>query len=316
MEESKEHIKIIVAGLVSDMLPNIQMLVASDPRIQRWSLSNSPIFKQRIIDAYKAELRAKRKSEIALLQAASTLSQYNVSSQSYRAVRSVLCDLGFRDVLPTVQDLDGARKHIEKCAKEDLVLKQTEDGWFMSIRALIEMELSRNQERNTTTAKSKRAESAARSIGNSGPGMNAWQNEVHVKITLDARSITKRTSQTEVMMHIFKKGEEGSKYSQSALCMRTVGIFLGKDSREGVQANATEFFRECQDLKVKGVVFNIKKQTFLVQLEAFSQLSEEEQRAEENAEKHMRTFFPVSVKFWCPADMAAQCCGDSGDYIE
>ena len=115
------------------------------------------------------------------------------------------------------------------------------------------MDLSRNQERITTTAKSKCEELASRSIGNSGPGMNAWK-KVHVKITLDARSITKRTSQTEVMMHIFKKGEEGSKYSQSALCIRTVGIFLGKDSREGVQANATEFYQECQDLSVRGVV--------------------------------------------------------------
>ncbi len=109
----------------------------------------------------------------------------------------------------------------------------------MPIRALIEMELLRMQQRETNQSKSTRKESAARSIGNAGPGMNGWQNKIEVKIMLDARSVTKKTSQTEVMMHIFKEGEEGSKVSQSALCMQTVGIFVGKDSREGVRANAT-----------------------------------------------------------------------------
>ena len=307
MEEKKEHIKIIVAGIISDMLPVMQKLTALDPRIQRWSLANSPRFKQRIIDQYKAELSARRKCEIGLLKAAGTFAKHNLSSQAYRGVRTVLCDLGFRHVLPTVKDLDDARKHIEKNAAMDLELRQTEDGWFCSIRALIEMELLRMQQRVTTQSKSTRKESGARSIGNVGPEMNGWQDEIQVKITLDARSITKKTSQTEVMMHIFKRGEEGSEDSQSALCMRTVGIFMGKDSREGVQANATEFFQECQDLAVRGVLFNIKEQAFLGQLEAFSQMSEEKQVADKTAEKNVRTYFPVSVKFWSPADMAAQC---------
>jgi hypothetical protein len=44
----------------------------------------------------------------------------------------------------------------------------------------------------TVITKSTRKESAARSIGDFGPGMNGWQNEIQVKITLDARSITKK----------------------------------------------------------------------------------------------------------------------------
>jgi len=180
---------------------------------------------------------------------------------------------------------------------EDLELKRTEDGLFLSIRALIEMELLRMQQRATVGSKSTLKESAARSIGHAGPDMKGWENEFQVKITLDARTVTKRTSQTEVMMQVFKRGEEGSKYSQSALCMRTVGIFMGKDSREGVQANATEFFQECQDLAVRGVLFNIKEQSFLGQIQAFSQLSEEARRADETAEKHVRTYFPVSGTF-------------------
>ena len=306
-ERNKEELKKIIAGIISDMSCDAHQLLALEPRIQRWSLANSPRFKQRIIDEYKATLSARRKSEIGLLKAASTLSMNNVSTRAYRAVRTVLCDLGFKDALPTEKDLDEARKLIETNAVEDLVLKQTEDGWFLSIRALIEMELLRHQQRTLNSSKSTRKESGARSIGHAGPDMNGWQDVCQVKITLDARRITKKTSQTEVMMHIFKGGEEGSKYSQSALCLRTVGIFTGKDSREGVQANLTELFRECQDLAVRGVLFNVEKQAFLGQLEAFSQLSEEARQADATAGKHARTYFPVRVKFWCPADMAAQC---------
>ncbi len=253
-EKNKEDLKKIIAGFISDMSHDAHQLLALEPRIQRWSLANSPRFKQRIIDEYRAKLSARRKSEIGLLKAASHFAQCDVSSRAYRAVRTVLWDLGLKDALPTEQDLAEARKLIEKIAVEDLELKRTEDCWFLSIRALIEMKLLRMQQKATVGSKSTRKESAARSIGHVGPDMNGWENEFQVKITLDARTITKRTSQTEVMMQVFKRGEEGSKYSQSALCMRTVGIFIGKDSREGVQANATEFYQECQDLSVRGVV--------------------------------------------------------------
>ena len=104
-EDNKEHLKVIVAALISDMMPAIQRLVARDPRILRFSLSNSPRFKERIIKEYKAQLAARRKSEIALLRAAPKLSQANVSTQAYRAIRNILVDMGFSNVLPTEHDL-------------------------------------------------------------------------------------------------------------------------------------------------------------------------------------------------------------------
>jgi hypothetical protein len=56
--------------------------------------------------------------------------------------------------------------------------------------------------------------------------------------------------------------------------------------------------RTCQSEELFKLVFNIKKQACLGQLEAFSQLSEEARRADETAEKHVLTYFPVSIKFW------------------
>ena len=83
-EDNKEHLKIIVAAQVSDMMPAIQRLVAADPRIQRFSLSNSPRFKERIIKKYKEDLAARRKSEISLLRTATKLAKANVSAAWYR----------------------------------------------------------------------------------------------------------------------------------------------------------------------------------------------------------------------------------------
>ena len=110
-----------------------------------------------------------------------------------------------------------------------------------------------------------------------------------------------------MMLHIFRKGKQGAADSQRALCIRTLGMWLGKDSRENVEANATRFFRECQSLQTEGIMFDDSLQTFLGRTEAWSQLSEEAKLKEEKAAPDTKRFFPVQVKFWFPADMAAQC---------
>ena len=302
-EDNKEHLKVIVAALISDMMPAIQRLVARDPRIQRWSLSNSPRFKERIIKEYKAQLAARRKSQIALLRAASKMSQANVSTQAYRAIRNILVDMGFRNVLPTERDLASARSVIEECANIDLALHATEDGWFASPTAVIELDLTRRLQ--MTAAKNSRKEAGARVIGFSGPGMHGWQDTRTVKFTLDARSITKKTSQTEMTAQVFDEGKAGQSDSHRALGLRTVGIWMGKDSRGNVESNATPTIEEFQQLAEHGVVFNRQLQTFLGQAAAFRKLSEHEQQA--LCPDGGKKYCPVKIKFVFGADMAAQC---------
>jgi hypothetical protein len=251
-EDNKEHLKVIVAALISDMMPFIHRMVARDPRIQRFSLSNSPRFKELIIKEYKAQLAARRKSQIALLRAASKMSQANVSTQAYRAIRNILVDMGFRDVLPTERDLAKARSVIEECANIDLALYATEVGWFASPTAVIELDLTRRLQ--MTSAKNSRKEAGGRSIGFSGPGMHGWQDSRTVKFTLDARSITKKTSHTEMTAQVFDEGKAGQSDSHRALGLRTLGIWMGKDSRENVQGNATLTIKEFQQLAEHGVV--------------------------------------------------------------
>ena len=304
-ENNKEHLKIIVAAQVSDMMPAIQRLVAADPRIQRFSLSNSPRFKELIIKRYKEDLAARRKSEISLLRTASKLSQANVSSQAYRAIRNILVDMGFREVLPVWKDLDEARKTIEKCANEDLQLTATEDGWFVSPTAAVELDFLRRLQMTSSTGKNTRRESGARLIGFAGPGMHGWQDERTVKITLDARSITKKTSHTDFSMQTFDEGEAGEAESHRALGLRTLGVWMGKDSREKVQVNTPNCFKEIQQLAEHGVVFNRELQTFLGQAKAFREMSELEQQAV--CEDGKRKYCPVKIKFVFCGDMAALC---------
>ena len=304
-EKNKEHLKIIVAAQVSDMMPSIQRLVARDPRIQRFSLSNSTRFKELIIKQYKEDLAARRKSEISLLRAATTMSKANVSTQAYRAIRSILVGMGFRDVLPTWKDLGEARDRVETCADVDLQLTATADGWFASPTALIELDLLRRLQMPSANLKKQKYESGARAIGFSGPGKHGWQDKWTVKITLDARSITKKTSQTEVSIQTFGEGEAGEAESHRALGLRTLGIWMGKDSREKVQVNTPESWKEIQKIADHGLVFNRELQTFLGQAEAFRNLSEAEQQAVLGDQE--KKYCPVKIQFVFGGDMAAQC---------
>ena len=302
-EENKDDLKVIVAALISDMMPALQRLVAKDPRIQRFSLSNSPRFKELIIKEYKVQLAARRKSQIALLRAASTLAQNNVSTQAYRAIRSILVEMGFRNVMPTEGDLSKARATIEECANIDLALYATADGWFASPTAVIEIDLTRRLQ--MTSAKNSRKESGARVIGLSGPGMHGWQDKRTVKFTLDARTVTRKTSHTEMSAQVFDEGKAGEADSHRALGLRTLGIWMGKDSREKVRLNATPVFEEFQQLAENGLVFNRVLQTFLGQAEAFRKLPENEQQAV--CEDGGKKYCPVKINFIFGGDMAAQC---------
>ena len=304
-ENNKEHLKIIVAALVSDMMPSIQRLVAADPRIQRFSLSNSPRFKEMIIKKYKEDLATRRKSEISLLRTATKLAKANVSTQAYRAIRSILVQMGFRDVLPTWRDYDEARNKIDTCANVDLQLRATKDGWFASPTALIELDLLRRLQMPSANMKNRKHESGGRAIGFSGPGMHGWQDKWTVKITLDARSITKKTSHTDMSMQTFDEGEAGEAESHRALSLRTLGIWMGKDSREKVQVNTPDCWKEVQQIAEHGLVFNRELQTFLGQAKAFREMSELEQQAVCGDGK--KKYCPVKIQFVFAADMAAQC---------
>ena len=152
----------------------------------------------------------------------------------------------------TDKALREARKELEELAIEDLNMYETPDGWFVSVRAAVEMEILRLMQ-EVHVGKGARTRAGDRVTG-IGPDGHGWQDHFHVKITLDARRITRRTSQTEVMLPIIPK-EDGVDRCQKAVHMRTIGVWTGKDSRDNVQANMGAFFREIDSLQADGVLF-------------------------------------------------------------
>ena len=234
-EKIEEHVKAIATALVDDMTQGIRDGVADDPRIQKRCIKPRRQLEKEIIRQYQREMSERRKEKLAVYNFVTTTALSGLSIKAYDAVRAALQKLGGRGVLPTVKALREARKELEEMSMKDMGVYETPDGWFVSARAVVEHEILRIMQ-VVDTGKGTRREAGGRVVG-IGPDGHGWQDRYHVKIQLDARRITRRTSQTEVMLLIIPKGSEGVDRCQKAVYQRTVGIWTGKDSRDNVQAN-------------------------------------------------------------------------------
>ena len=153
-----------------------------------------------------------------------------------------------------------------------------------------------------------------------------WQDLFHVKLTFDARRITKNCSQTEVMIIFLPNGQGGVERCQKALHMRTIAVWSGKDSKENVLRNLTEIVKEAAQLEEKGIAFSRVADSFLGVAEseqynewlsrrqvAYKQLLSDSKPSfdewlrspEESGDP--APFRRVGFKFWVAADMLAQC---------
>ncbi len=77
------------------------------------------------------------------------------------------------------------------------------------------------------------------------------QGKYVVKVTFDARQISKTKAQTEVMLLLNSEGEEGQFFCQSALRIqvRTVLVYTSKDGKEQLQANLGRSWRRFTRLR-------------------------------------------------------------------
>jgi hypothetical protein len=147
-------------------------------------------------------------------------------------------------------------------AVEDLQLSATPDGYRISLQRAVEMEALRLMQ---TIRSSKFAGGGmeARTVGLDPDDSRNWQDFFHVKLTFDARRITKNCSQTEVMIIFLPKGQGGVERCQKALNMRTIAVWSGKDSKENVVRNLTEIVKEAAQLEEKGIAFSRVADSFL-----------------------------------------------------
>jgi hypothetical protein len=227
--------------------------VANDPRIQKRCIKPGRQLEKEIIRQYQREMSERRKEKLAVYNFVTTTVLCGLSTAAYAAVRSALQKMGGRGVLPTVTALLQARKELEEMSRGQRGVYETLDGWFVSARAVVEHEILRIMQ-VVDNGKCTRHEAEGRVVG-IGPDGHGWQDRYHVKIQLDARRITRISSQTEVMLLVIPKGPEGVDRCQKAVYQRTVGIWTGKDSRDNVQANMEAFFREIDSLQTNDVVY-------------------------------------------------------------
>ena len=106
-----------------------------------------------------------------------------------------------------------------------------------------------------------RGSATMRSVGVQ-PGGHGWQDLIDIKINFDARRVTRRGSQTKVMMNFILEGEEGVKRCQQAMAHRSIAVWSGKDSRENVQ-HLVELLQEAKKQEVQGIVFSVAADSFL-----------------------------------------------------
>ena len=83
------------------------------------------------------------------------------------------------------------------------------------------------------------------------------------------------------MLLIIPKGQDGVDCCQKAVSIRTIGIWMGKDSRANVQANMVPFFEEIESLEKYGVLYDPKEDKLLGVWDKFKDESPEE-RARNN----------------------------------
>jgi len=313
-EKGRECLEAIGTALVDDMTFEIRKVVAKDPRIQARCIKPRGQLEKEIIRKYQKEMSEKRNDKLGVQQFITLTALSGLSTAAYEAVRAGLQKLGLRGALPSVKLLREAKKELEAICMEDLGVYGTPDGWFVSVRAAIENEILRHMQ-TVDGGKGTRKEAGGRVVGIEQEG-HGWQNRFHVKIQLDARRITRRTSQTEVMVLLIPEGQEGVERCQKAVFQRTIGVWFGKDSRDNVQANMAQFFKEVECLQQEGVVFSpANGGTFLGVWNQAVNVAKLDEDSPAWSEQKLRR---VKLDFWQGADMAAQCAmlghGCAGDH--
>ena len=207
----------------------------------------------------------------------------------------------------TVRETTEGAQIVWDQVEEDLQIYGTQHGHAVNLRSVIETEILNYEQGEPTpdrrvlpsgrkaAAEVKLVEcktnASLESLG--GPkAVRVKQNKYIVKVTFDARQISKTKAQTEVMLLLLPEGREGELYCQSAMRIRTLLIYNGKDSKELLQLNLQKMLEQMRDVRENGLRYCAQKDTYLGQTQnpkADKQVGDRD----------------VQVEFVIPADMCA-----------
>ena len=162
------------------------------------------------------------------------------------------------NTLPTAASVAQGKRDLMEMAVDDLQLQPTQDGYRISLIRAVESEALRLMQ---TIRDLKKQES--RVVGLDPDTVLHWQDSFDVKLTFDARRITKHCSQTEVMIVFLPKGQVGVDRCQQAVHIRTIAVWTGKDSKENVVRNLCDIVKEVAELEEHGIAFSRAADSFL-----------------------------------------------------
>ena len=236
----------------------------------------------------RAHKRLQRRSIIARLRAAVQLNEITGSVKALTGFRRMEKQNSgeVSGTCSVLESREGTKIIWEACTT-DLDIYATRDGHAVSLRKTVEVEMlrylqtaaskapridSEGQAYTKTPATfetrttSKRDDPGADKDSDPCPYPELWQDRFSIKFTWDARNISKKLCQTEGMLLIIPRGPEGKLYCQSALRIRTIIVYTGKDSREMAQVNLKKCLEEIEELRVHGLRYSAKMDTFLNQV--------------------------------------------------
>jgi hypothetical protein len=313
-----------VSAFLCDLPNPLLKVLLKDARVRSMAITSEKKLRKKILLEIKEEARRTRQDPLQVLEAAVRMGGSSGTMRQYCILGSLLSG-SFGSTLPTAKNVAKAKRELMELAVEDLQLSATPDGYRISLIRLIEMEALRLMQA-LRSSKFAGGGMEARTVGLDPDTCLNWQDLFHVKLTFDARRITKNCSQTEVMIIFLPKGQDGVERCQKALHIRTVAVWSGKDSKENVVRNLTEIVKEAAQLEEKGIAFSRDADSFLGVAEseqynewlsrrkaAYDQLLSDSKPSfdewlrlpEESGDP--APFRRVGLLFWVAADMLAQC---------
>ena len=260
----------------------------------------------KVMRAKRRETRERRKSTFAKVMAAVV---------RYGSGGTVRCHAWYRrmervgsgsvSAVASVHEMaEGAEIVWESCVG-DMNVYVTHDGHGVSLRSVLEMEIL-NYEQGAPT-KGSRVEPSGRKVAAAVPMVDCKitkevedatgeapcrkpQAKYNVKVTFDSRQISKTKAQTEVMLLLIPDGVDGQEYCQSAMRIRTVLVYTGKDGKEQLQANMERVLQDIEDVRERGLRYSQENDAYLGQ-DPDAELKPGDRQ--------------VAVEFLMPADMCA-----------
>ena len=310
------------SAFISDVPLVMLKLLVKDLNDRNMAIVSEKKLRKKILKEIKQEARLTRQDPMTVLEAAVKTAGSSGSMRQFGVLSGLLNKSSpIGNTLPTAEQIARCKRELMELAVVDLELQPTPDGYRTSLIRTVETEALRLMQM-INTSKNKEV----RAVGQT-PDLLNWQDHYHVKLTFDARRITKHCSQTEVMIIFLPKGQKGVERCQQAVHIRTVAVWSGKDSKENVVRNMRDIITEIAELEKNGIAFCRGADSFdkVVESEQYKEwLGAREPEAAykslPNTERPgfgewLRTsdtlepvpFRRVGISFWIAADMLAQC---------